>query len=350
MATFEEILQAVYVQAFFIFAIFVVAAQFVYFLLTNVIKKFVTKTETKLDDLIIGKVTFPITVGILFYGAKLGLDHLNLAYENVTLRIVDSAVILICALAVKIFIDILIDIWIKPKARETESTFDDSVLPLIHRFSTVVVVLIGLVFVLNRWGINVGPLLAGLGIAGVAIAFALQSTLGNILSGIALVLDKNFQVGDVIDLMDQQEPKMGTVVDIGFRSTKIATADNEILVIPNAQLAAMPFKNLMQPNPALRVTYKSSVSYGSDPERVKKLLLDQLKKVQHAKILKDPEPCVLFAEISDFSYNFNLYFWVETPRDRLFVKDELNTLVLKAFHKANLEIPYPTQVILTKKA
>ncbi len=349
MATFEEIFQQVYVQAFFIFALFVVAAQLVYFLLTTVIKRFVLKTETKLDDMIVSKVTLPITIGILFYGAKLGLDHLNLGYESITLRIADSAVIMIAAFAVKIFIDILIDIWIKPKARETESTFDDSVLPLIHRFSTVVVLLIGLVFVLNRWGINVGPLLAGLGIVGVAIAFALQNTLGNILSGIALVLDKNFQVGDVIDLIDQPG-KSGTVVDIGFRSTKIQTADNEILVVPNVQLASMTFKNLMQPNPLLRVTYTVTVSYGTDPDRVKRILLEQLKKVKNAKILKEPAPFAFFLEITDFAYKFNLYFWVESPRDRFFVKDELNTLVLKAFKKANIEIPFPTQVMLTKRA
>ncbi len=346
MATFEELFANVYVQAFFIFALFVVGAQIIYLVFTTFVKKLASRTETKLDDLIVSRITLPITIGILFFGAKLGLDHLNFAYESVTLRIVDSAVILIFAFAVKLLIDILIDSWIKPKAKDTESTFDDSVLPLIHRFSTAIVMLIGVAIVLNRWGINVGPLLAGLGVVGIAVAFALQSTLGNVLSGIGLVLDKNFQVGDVIEI---ETGKSGTVVDIGFRSTKILTADNEMLVVPNAQLAGMSFKNFMQPDVRLRVTFNASVAYGSDPDKVKKILMEQLKKISSVKILKEPAPFVLFMEMGDFALKFNMYFWVETPKERFLVKDELNTLVYNAFRKAKVQVPFPTQTVYLKK-
>lgn len=346
MPTIEELFANLYIQAFFIFAVFVVVAQIIYYIFTNILKKLAGKTETRVDDLIISKITLPFALGILFYGAKLGLDHLNLAYENITIRVVDSAVIMIFAFTIKVFMDILIDSWIKPKLGRTESTFDDSVMPLIHRFSAALVILIGLIFVLNRWGIDVGPLLAGLGVVGIAVAFALQSTLGNVLSGIGLVLDKNFQVGDVIEI----EPgKSGTVVDIGFRSTKIKTPDNEILVIPNGQLANMTFKNFMQPDVSLRVTFNASVAYGSDPDKVKKIIMEQLKKIKSVKILKEPEPFVLFSEMGDFALKFSLYFWVESPKDRFMVKDELNTLVYNALKRAKIQIPFPTQIIHLRK-
>lgn len=346
MATIEELFQNVFIQGFFIFAMFFLGANVVYYILTTYIRKLASKTKTKIDDVIISKITLPITIGILFYGAKLGLDHLDLAYEHITLRIVDSAVILVLAYVAKLFIDIFIDMWIRPKATATESTFDDSVLPLIHRFFTAIVMLIGIVFVLHRWGIDVGPLVAGLGIAGVAVAFAMQSTLGNILSGIGLVLDKNFQVGDVIWI---EEGKSGTVVDIGFRSTKIQTADNEMLIIPNGELATMSFKNYMKPDAKLRVTFKVSVAYGSDPDKVKKILLEQLKSVKVAKVLKEPAPYAIFLEMGDFALKFDLYFWVESPKERFLVKDELNTLVYNALKKAKIRIPFPTQVVYVKK-
>ncbi len=346
VSTIEELFANIYVQSFFLFAVFVIVAHLGYLFVTTHLKRIASRTKTQLDDMIVSKITLPATVGIFFYGAKLGLDHMNLAYETLTLRLVDSAVLIIATYIVKQLIDILIDTWIKPKTKETESTFDDSVLPLIHRFTTIVVILLGLVFVLNRWSVNVGPLITGLGIAGIAIAFALQSTLGNVLSGISLVLDKNFQVGDVIDL---EQGKSGTVVDIGFRSTKILTGDSEMLVVPNAQLAAMSFRNYMLPDMRLRVTFPVSVAYGSDPDKVKKIILDQLAHVKNAKILKDPIPYVLFVEMGEYSIKFNLYFWVESPRERVFVKDELNTLIYNALRKAKIQIPFPTRIIYMKK-
>jgi len=162
-------------------------------------------------------------------------------------------------------------------AEKTESSVDDQIIPVFHKFSRVFVSIVGMLFVLTVWGIQIGPLLTSLGIVGIAIAFALQNTLGNIFGGISIILDKSVKVGDKIKL---DNDTMGTVMDVGLRSTKIKTWDGELITIPNGKLSDSRILNFIQPEPPVRVVIEFGVEYGSDTAKVRKVVIDTISKLQ----------------------------------------------------------------------
>lgn len=254
---------------------------------------------------------------------------------------------LIVALVTYIFIvifDILISNWGQKFASKTESKVDDEVVKLFQRFSRITISFIGLIFILDVWGIKVGPLLASLGIAGIAVAFALQSTLGNIFGGISLIVDRSITVDDFIRLDDGTE---GFVTDIGLRSTKIKSRDGDLIILPNGKLADSKIYNYHKPLPITRVTVDFGVKYGTEIEKVKKIVLKELSEI--SVILKEPAPQVIFHELSDFSLKFKAFFWVSSIEKKLEAKEAALSAIYNTLNKNKIGIPFPTTTVYLKK-
>ena len=199
-------------------------------------------------------------------------------------------------------------------------------------------------FILKNWGVQIGPLLTSLGIAGVAIAFALQNTLGNIFGGISLIADKSIKVGDVIKL---ENNTMGTVMDVGLRSTKLKTADNELVTVPNGKLADSQILNFLHPDPSIRTIIDFGVEYGSDTNHVRKVVLDELKKVP--TVLRDPEPKVVMGEMGEFALKFKALFWVSNFDQREDTRVLAAENIYKALEKNKIGIPFPTRTVYLKE-
>jgi MscS family membrane protein len=175
----------------------------------------------------------------------------------------------------------------------------------------------------------------------------LQNTLGNVFGGIALIIDKSIKVGDVVKLDDNT---MGTVMDIGLRSTRIKNFDNEMVIVPNGDLASKKIQNFAPPDPSGRVVVPFSVAYGSDPDKVKKAVLKNVKKLPGVK-LDDPEkmPFVWFLEMGDSSLKCKLYFHVMDYKTRFTALDAANTMVYNELKKAKIKIPFPQMDVHLKK-
>lgn len=231
--------------------------------------------------------------------------------------------------------DIIIDNWaIKWTGEKTK--IDREVVRLFHRLSRIVIVAIGLVFILNTWGINVSPLLASLGVAGVAVAFGLQKTLGNLFGGISLIIDKAVKEGDMIEL---EGGEIGTVTEVGLRSTRIRTFDNEILIVPNGNLSESNIKNYTPPDPSARLSLPFSVAYGSTIEEVKETALKSIEGIEGIK--EDPVPFVRFSEMADFALKFKLFLWIEDYKEKYSIKDEVNVKLYNTLIEAGISIPFP---------
>ncbi len=201
-----------------------------------------------------------------------------------------------------------------------------------------------MIFILDIWGIKVGPLLASLGIAGIAVAFALQSTLGNIFGGISLIVDRSITVDDFIKLDDGTE---GFVKDIGLRSTKIKTLDGDLVILPNGKLSESKIYNYHKPLPTTRVTVEFGVKYGSDADKVKKVVLKELDDLKI--ILKNPAPKVIFNEMGDYALKFKAFFWISSIEKKLEAKEEAVAAIYNALNKNKIVIPFPTRTIYLKK-
>ena len=336
-----------YLHSAIILLIFYALSQLVVFISQRVILQLTKKTKTNLDDLIVSKTNKPISLILILLGLRLAIiPHKVKPYIlDVFEHIVASLIVVMVAYIFIVVFDILIINWGRKFAAKTESKVDDEVVLLFQRFSRITLSLIGLIFILNVWGIEVAPLLASLGIAGIAVAFALQSTLGNIFGGISLIVDKSITVDDFIRLEDGTE---GKVTDTGLRSTKIKSRDGDLVILPNGKLADSKIYNYHKPLPITRATVDFSVKYGSEPEKARKIALDELKKIKY--VLKEPVPVVIFAEMGEFALKFKAHFWVKSINEKIEAKDAATTAIYNALNRNKITIPFPTRTVYLKRA
>jgi MscS family membrane protein len=345
----STLLQNQYIKAFAILIGFLIGAQVSVYIFERIVVRFTKKTKTRIDDLITQKVRKPIFYLIILFGLKLSLMSLSLTeFQQTALNnIIYTLIILLVTFAAVGLADILITEWGKRFAAKTKSQIDDALVSLFQRAAKVVIYVLGILYALDVWGVEVGPLMASLGIAGLAIAFALQSTLGNIFGGISLLIDKSVKVGDRIQL---ETGESGIVVDVGLRSTKIKTWTNDVLVIPNGKLADSQVQNFLladKEGRKARVDVEFGVEYGSDVDHVEKVVVNAISKVKNS--LKEPKPTADFLEMGDSALLFKAKFWVKDISERYGAKIEANKAVYNALNKENIVIPYPQMDVHIKK-
>jgi MscS family membrane protein len=157
-------------------------------------------------------------------------------------------------------------------------------------------------------------------------------------------MDKTVRVGDWIKLEDGT---VGIILKIGLRSTKLKTFDNETIYIPNSKLSDSKVQNIALPDPKSRVVIPFGVAYGSNVDKVKKIVMKELKKVDH--YVEDPEPSVKFLEMGDSALIFKAFFFVDSFENRFAAIDEANTKIYNALNKEGISIPFPQMDVHLKK-
>ncbi|MBI2660306.1 mechanosensitive ion channel family protein [Candidatus Woesearchaeota archaeon] len=331
-----------YLHSIIILVAFFVMSEFVVLISQKVILRLTKKTKTEIDDLIVARTNKPLSLILLLIGFRLAViphrisgDILDLIEHGIS-----SLIIVIVTYIAIVVVDIIISNWGRKFASRTESKVDDEIVALFQRFSRILLSFVGLIFILQVWGIQVGPLLASLGIAGLAVAFALQNTLGNIFGGVSLIIDRSITIDDFITLDDGTR---GIVADIGLRSTKLKSPDGDLIIIPNGKLADSKIYNYHKPLPKTRVTAEFGVKYGSDVEKVKKMVLSEIKNVKD--ILQDPEPAVVFEEFGDFALKFKAFFWVASIEKKMASKEAALAAIYSVLNKNKIGIPFPTRTI-----
>lgn len=342
----EGYIQNNYLRALTIFVIVFVVIRLTIFIFEKILPLFVKKAKTGFDDEILRRTSSPLTSIAFLIGIRFAIGEINLQESWVqTLNgIVLALIIIFGAILTYYIIDSLITIGYRDFGKRIKGRVNESLLQFFHSILVVTIVITAFLVILSSWGIAIGPLLAGVGVAGVAIAFALQSTLSNIFGGISMILDKSINVGDLINL---DAETAGKILKINLRSTKIRTFDNELIIIPNSKLADSNIKNIALPGPKTRVTVPFGVAYGSDIGKVKKLVMSEIKKVNH--FIDDPQPVVRFLQMGASSLDFKAYFYVDSYDNRANALDDANTRIYNALNKAKISIPFPQMDVNLKK-
>ncbi len=337
------ILGNIYLRFLLILVITVIVGIIVKLIVRRVLKPLALRTKTKIDDLIVKSISSVIFYVVLAVGFKIGFQHFDFASTALN-SIIDTLLItIVTVLAVRIIND-FVEHWKTGWATKTESTADDRLIPLIEKILKALVIIIAVIFVFDVWNVNITPLLTTAGIAGIAIALAVKDSLANILGGLQLVLDKTFKVGDKVEL---ESGELGVILDIGLRSTKLKTYDNEVVYIPNGQLANSRIKNFTVPDLSIRVNVAFGVEYGSETEQVRKVVLEAVKKVD--AVLDDPAPSVQFIEMSDYSLDFKARAWVKDYNQAYSTKLKVRDAIYAALNQAGIGIPFPTRTVYTKE-
>lgn len=331
----------------FIIISFIILAYIIKFIFHKILPLFTKHTKNEIDDLIFKKTKNPLFYIILLIGIYASLSVLDLPNKlgwTINKLILTFCIILGSIIFIRL-IEILIDFWGKIWAKKTKSTLDDDLLPLFHKASKIIFILFCSILIVRAWGFNVTSLLAGVGIAGMVLGLALKDTLANIFGGISIILDKNMKVGDKVKI----DNDTGIIEDIGLRSSKLRTYDNELIIIPNNQLANTKIMNYVQPNSFHRAVVKFGVEYGNDIDKVKKIVIDAVQKIPDAIYDdKDKKPLVVFNEMGDSSLNFSTLIW--STHDKSWnVKLEATNKIYNALKKAKIGIAFPTRTVYLKK-
>jgi small-conductance mechanosensitive channel len=164
------------------------------------------------------------------------------------------------------------------------------------------------------------------------------------ISGFTLMVDRPFRIGDRIQLAGGQ---WGDVADIGLRSTKIKTVDNTLLIIPNSDLCNSAVVNMAFPDIKSKGRVNVGVSYGSDVDVVKNLLVSIAGEIP--EVLKDPAPEAFLVSFGDSALNLSLFYWVEDYTKVFPASDRISTMIITRFRENGIEIPYPTRAVLLEK-
>jgi small conductance mechanosensitive channel len=188
---------------------------------------------------------------------------------------------------------------------------------------------------------QVTAFLAGLGILGFTVGFALQDIMKNFASGIILLLQQPFHVGETIGVKGFD----GTVLAIDLRATELKAADGRVVILPNAEVLANPIINYSRANQR-RIDFSLYLSHATDPDRVRGIIMDAVQSAPG--FVPEPEPVIVFNSLTDHALELNVNFWIDvTKNDPLHAKDMVLLRVKSAFHEQGIEIPHPVQTLLS---
>ena len=256
----------------------------------------------------------------------------------------------------KVLFSLLILLWVNPATRvvSTLLTFASkskrsfikrSLLPLFKNVSLVIVWSLAVYFLFAVWGISLTAWLASAGIVGIAVGFAAKDTLANLISGIFILADAPYKVGDVIRIASGEK---GEVIHVGLRSTRIRTYDGIEITVPNAQMGNDLIINETgtHVDKKVRIRIPVGVSYETDIEQAEQIILNIVSSM--SEICDDPEPTVRLLNFGESSLDLELRIWVSEPGRVGGLKDKINRRILEEFRKANIEIPYPKRDIYIK--
>jgi MscS family membrane protein len=339
-------------------------AKLISYLLREIIKPFVQKTKSNIDDKILEVVESATFRLIILGGFYFAVNNLRYGYflnnENEEsffkksypfvdkfLLFADNvlylALILIILLLIYRIITILFDWYAEKINAEDNRNLSGSLFPLLKKVSKIIIAALAVIIILSRFDVNISAFIVSLGVGSLAIALAAQDTISNMIAGFIIMIDRPFRIGDRI----KYGAETGDVVEIGIRSTKILDFDNNLVIMPNNEIVKSKIVNVTYPNILTRVIIEVGVAYGSDLKRVKDIMLKAANA--HSLISKEVPPDVVLLEFGDSSLNMRLSARTDDYKNAWKMQCELRETIYEEFNKAGIEIPFPQRVVYIKK-
>jgi small-conductance mechanosensitive channel len=327
-----------------IIAAAVVVGRLFRFLVGQARSRLASRTRTTLDDVILQASSAPGHWLFIALGLEIGLDRLF--GEVVSLRASWSASLedvfftAYVLLAYWFFVRLVGGIaswYAREVAHLTETDVDDNFLNLFRHAAIIILTTIVLIIVLGRYGIEVSALVTTLGIGSLAVALAGQETLGNMIAGFTIMVDRPFTVGDRIEI--QEIGTWGDVIEIGIRSTRIRTRDNRMVTVPNSVIGSNLVVNYSVPDTVFRVQTTVGVAYGTDLAFARRVMIDAVRA--EPWVIDDRLVEALFLEFGDSALVFRVRCWIEDYMETRRVIDKLNTALYNALNREGIAIPFP---------
>ncbi|MBU0675582.1 MAG: mechanosensitive ion channel family protein [Proteobacteria bacterium] len=337
---FQVVQDTLFFQRVFVLFCYLLLAKVVDLFIDRVLLRLAQRTRVTFDDMLIDIVHTPICWSIILFGLLHGMAIQPLAapWGMVLPSLVKSLLLILGMMVLVRFFNNIVEKYLASEVHNGRIARE--LLLLFKNLIRVVFVVLGLLWLLSIWEIDLRPLFASAGIAGIAVALAAKDTLANFFGGISIFMDNTYKLGDYI-ILDNQD--RGEVVEIGIRSTRIKTRDDVLITVPNSLMANSKIINESAPFPRFRIRIAVGVAYGSNIDQVEQVLLDVARS--NPAVSQEPDPRVRLRAFADSALQFELLCWVDDPS----VKGRETHILLKAayaaFRENGIQIPFPQRVV-----
>lgn len=307
-------------------------------LLLSMLKRITARTRTVTDDELVHAIDPPARLLVVTIGFSIAFWLIGIPVDSRSF----AGHILRTAAAFSIFWtlyragNILSGLY-ERVARKTRTPMDDVLIPYINRGIKLIVVIIGISVIAKEWNYDLGALLAGLGLGGLALALAAQETVANLFGGLTIMVDKPFVIGDWIQTQDVE----GTVEDIGFRSTRIRTFDQAIVTVPNSGLAKSNITNWSKMGKR-KVSFSLNVTYDTTAVQMEELLGRIRSMLQHHPGVHPDTIFVNFESFGQHGLELLVYFFTKATdrKSYLDVREDVNLKLMRILDELGVKIAF----------
>ncbi|NQT30557.1 MAG: mechanosensitive ion channel family protein [Candidatus Saganbacteria bacterium] len=307
-------------------------------------EKFTKKTKNEFDDVVVRESKIPIWLILIIAGFYV-ISH-NIKFSPRMMAHADRVTGLLIIFLIILFVVRIILTSIK--LAEKRNAPLKHMMPTFNRIASIIIWGVGILILMDVFGISITPILASLGIAALAIGLALQDTLGNFFSGIYILISQPVRVGDYIEL---ENGLKGYVKTIGWRETRIRTLPNNVVVIPNTKLSQSIITNYYIPQKEMACLVQVGVSYNSDLEQVERVTIEVGKQVLEKAVggIGAFDPFIRYHTFNDFSIDFTVILRVQEFVDKYLVTHEFIKALHKRYNQEGIVIPFPIRTVQMEK-
>ena len=321
----------------------VVVGKALYWVCSKVLRQLTSRTDTKLDDIVLDMIEEPIVFAIAVLGIWFGLGRLHLPeaadawiWNSIQFLIVLSITWLIARLLNSFFTLIL-----APLAEKSENDLDDQLLPVVRKGASFTVWALGIIVALNNAGYDVAAVLAGLGIGGIALAMAAKDTVSNVFGGFTIFTDRPFKINDRVRVDGYD----GSISEIGIRSTRLRTLSGTLVTIPNSTFSDTAVENVTE-EPSRKVSLNLGLTYDTTPEGMERAM-ELLREIASTNPNLEEKVVVGFDQFGDFALNIMMIYYITSGADIVGTQTAVNMEILRRFAAKKLEFAFPTQTLYT---
>ena len=334
------------IAAALLFFLAIIAGWLVYHLFEHYFSKWAKKTKTMIDDEIIKNTKTPVYYFVIIVGFYYAIDQLSILnpYEKIIAQIFLVAEVFLVAFIITRIINVLLSWYAELIVKRGKKPVSSNILLVLKKMLHVFVYIFAFLYLLYVSKIDLSGAVVGLGVTGIAIAFALQNILGDAFSAFSIYFDRPFEIGDYLIISNYE----GTVTHISMKSTRLKLLQGEELVISNKEITNGSLRNFKKMENR-RIVFTIGVTYNTPLEKVKKIPAVLKKIVEKNDNVEFQR--VHFKELGTYSLNFEVVYIIKTPDyvKYLDVQQAINFALLEAFEKEQITLAYPTQTIFVNQ-
>jgi small-conductance mechanosensitive channel len=333
------------IAAFIIFALAIITGWIVYHIFEHYFSKWAKKTKTTFDDEIIRNTKKPVYFFVILLGCYYALDQLTAldVYATILTQIFLIAEIFLTAFTVTRIINVFVSWYAEHRVKKGNGAISGNILIVFKKFLHAIVYIFAFLFILYLSKVDLSGALVGLGVGGIAIAFALQNVLADAFSAFSIYFDRPFEIGDYIIIGEYG----GTVTHISMKSTRIQLLQGEELVLSNKNILEKNIQNFKKMKKR-RVVFTLGVPYDTFSEKLMKipnLIKEIIEKYELTEV-----DMINFKKFGEFSLDFEIVYYINTSDYKTYMNTQhkINFAIKEVFEKENIDIAYPTQTLFIK--